>query len=65
MKPEVNGPANIVMMIDALISQVDRLSENQIIEKLYVIQNQAYNTIEYMRKLENISGVKWSEIVHK
>ncbi len=54
---ETNGPANIIMFIDVL------LSDNKISEQDYqVIKDQALKTVEYLKLLENPDKVNWSDV---
>lgn len=55
MNTEVNGPANIVMLIEASSGEITP-------EVIELIKKQALKTIEYIKKLENPKDVKWSDI---
>ncbi len=52
---EANGPANIVMMIEAY-------GNNLTPEQIQKIKNEALKTVEYINKLSNPECVEWSSI---
>lgn len=58
MKTEVNGPANIIMLLDVA------LENGQISKSAYdILIPHAENTIKYIRLLDNTKDVKWSDVV--
>jgi hypothetical protein len=57
---ETNGPANIIMLLDAM------LEYNKIpIEGYRVLKRQAELTIDYIKLLENPSNVKWHDVTKR
>ena len=56
---EVNGPANIVMLIEAMNESDNAQFQKEILAK---ILKEAHFTIEYMKKLSNPTGIKYHEI---
>lgn len=54
---EVNGPANIIMILDAALDagEIDPLLYKKLCE-------QAWRTISYLRQLDNPKQTKWADI---
>jgi hypothetical protein len=57
---EVNGPANIIMLLQAMLDQGKISQEDH--DKLVA---QAERTIIYIRNLQNPNGYKWHETMEK
>lgn len=57
MNVEVNGPANIIMILESML-------ENGLVtpEAYEIIRKEAENTLEYMKVLENPNNIRWSDI---
>lgn len=60
MNTEVNGPANIIMLIDQLYenNQLDKASYD-------IIRKNAENTVAYLRLLSNPNNIKWADIIKR
>jgi hypothetical protein len=63
MSIEVNGPSNILMLIDMhramTIGHPVRPEDKALLDH---IRQEATFTLQYLRQLENPKGVKWTDI---
>jgi hypothetical protein len=62
MRLEVNGPSNVVMLIDAKMASNDPQMTPKLDVFLLQLRHEALRTIEYMKAVEAVSCPRWHEV---